>query len=93
MNKKHQLKRPQRNQDIRAAIDKAGLRYWWVAEELGVACGTLSNHLRRELPQEEKLEVLAAVRRLADRLNPQASEPACSEVTLEARATLPRQSW
>ena len=68
MNKPAQRKRPLRNQDVRAAIDQAGLRYWWVAEELGVACGTLSNRLRKELSQEEKQAVLAAVQRLADRL-------------------------
>lgn len=38
MNKK--LNQPLRNQGVRAAIEGAGLRYWWVAEELGVACGT-----------------------------------------------------
>ena len=82
-------KRPLHNQDIRAAIGRAGLRYWWVAEELGIAGGTLSNRLRRELASEEKLEVLAAVKQLADRLGGSAPESARPEVTLEARATLP----
>lgn len=86
-----QLKRAPRNQDIRAAIDRAGLRYWWVAEELGIACGTLSNRLRRELAPEEKQEVLAAVQRLAERLGD--PERACREVTLETRATFPGRSW
>ena len=66
MNKK--LNQPLRNQDVRAAIEGAGLRYWWVAEELGVACGTLSNRLRRELSPEEKETVLAAARKRAERL-------------------------
>ena len=91
MNRK--TKRPLRNQDIRAAIEEAGLRYWWVAEELGIACGTLSNHLRRELSPEEKAEVLSAVRRLADRLGSPAPEPARREMTLEARASIPGRSW
>ena len=91
MNKPAQRKRPLRNQDVRAAIDQAGLRYWWVAEELGVACGTLSNRLRKELSQEEKREVLSAVRRLADRLG--APESPCPGMTLEARASFPGQSW
>ena len=82
-------KRPLHNQDIRAAIGRAGLRYWWVAEELGIAGGTLSNRLRRELAPEEKQEVLAAVKQLADRLGGSAPESARPEVTLEARATLP----
>nr|WP_325213331.1 hypothetical protein [uncultured Oscillibacter sp.] len=85
------MKRPPRNQDVRAAIEGAGLRYWWVAEELGVACGTFSNRLRRELPPEEKEAVLSAVRRLAERLgNPGPIRP---EMTLEARATLPGGRW
>ena len=91
MHKAMQQKRPLRNQDIRAAIAQAGLRYWWVAEELGVACGTLSNRLRKELSQEEKQAVLAAVQRLADRLGTPAFP--CREVTLEARATIPERSW
>lgn len=93
MNGTAQLKRAPRNQDVRAAIDRAGLRYWWVAEELGIACGTLSNRLRRELAPEEKLEVLTAVKRLADRLGGGAPEPVRQEVTLEARAAFPQQSW
>ena len=93
MNGTAQLKRAPRNQDVRAAIDRAGLRYWWVAEELGIACGTLSNRLRGELAPEEKREVRTAVKRLADRLGAQAPEPSRREVTLEARATLPGQGW
>lgn len=85
------MKRPARNRDVRAAIEGAGLRYWWVAEELGVACGTLSNRLRKELLPEEKEKVLAAVRRLEERLGAPASP--CPEVTLEARASFPRQDW
>ena len=90
---KGKLKRPLRNQDIREAIDRAGLRYWWVAEELGIACGTLSNRLRRELTQEQKQEVLAAVRRLADRLGVRVPEAPRPGVTLEARASIPGGDW
>ena len=93
MDGKKPLRRPQRNQDIRAAISGAGLRYWWVAEELGIACGTLSNRLRRELSQEEKGEVLAAVQRLADRLGSRVPEVPHPGMTLEARATIPGRGW
>ena len=93
MNKPAQLKRPPRNQDLRAAIDGAGLRHWWVAEELGISCGTLSNRLRKELAPEEKQEILSAVRRLADRLGARVPEPVCQEITLETRTTLPGRSW
>lgn len=93
MNGKVQLKRPLRNQEVRAAIDGAGLRYWWVAEELGIACGTLSNRLRRELSPEQKREVLDAVQRLTDRLGTRSPESFYPGVTLEARASIPGGSW
>ncbi len=93
MNGTARRKRPPRNQDVRGAIETAGLRYWWVAEELGIACGTLSNRLRRELSQEEKEAVLAAVRRLAERLGNPAPEPPGPGVTLEARASFPGGHW
>ena len=64
-----------------------------MAEELGIACGTLSNRLRRELSQEEKGEVLAAVQRLADRLGARVPEIPCPGMTLEARATIPGRGW
>lgn len=91
MHKAMRQKRPLRNQDIRAAIAQAGLRYWWVAEELGVACGTLSNRLRKELSQEEKQEVLSAIQRLTDRQG--IPERPCPGMTLEARATIPGRGW
>ena len=91
MHKAARQKRPLRNQDVRAAIEGAGLRYWWVAEELGVACGTLSNRLRKELSQEEKQEVLSAVQRLVDRQG--IPERPCPGMTLEARATIPGRGW
>ena len=93
MTGKTHVKRPPRNQDIRTAIDAAGLRYWWVAEELGIACGTLSNRLRKELLPEEKQEVLAAIQRLSARLGVPASQAAGPEMTLEARATIPARGW
>ena len=92
-NNEARRKRPLRNQEIRAAIDGAGLRYWWVAEELGVASGTLSNRLRRELPPEEKLDILAAVKRLAERLGAPPSPAPRREVILETRATVPGGGW
>ncbi|WP_325199305.1 hypothetical protein [Oscillibacter sp.] len=93
MNGKTQQKRPERNQDIRAAIKRAGLYHWWVAEELGIACGTLSNRLRRELSPEQKEEVLAAVRRLAERQGNPAPEGFGPGVTLETRTSFSNRPW
>ena len=93
MNGTRQKKRPVQNQDVRAAIEGAGLYYWWVTEELGMACGTLSNHLRKELPPEEREAVLTAVRRLAERLGAPAPESPSPGLTLEARASFPGRGW
>lgn len=85
------IKRPMRNMDIRTAIKEAGLYHWWVAEELDIAPGTLSNRLRRELLPEERETILTAVRRLADRLGaPEGPRPG---VTLETRASFQGGPW
>lgn len=93
MNGTTQKKRPVRNQDIRVAIEEAGLYYWWVAEELGIASGTLSNRLRKELLPEEREAVLAAIRRLAERQGNPAPESPSPGLTLEARASFPGRGW
>lgn len=53
------------NIDIRTAIKKARLFNWEVAEELGISESYFCRKLRRELPEDEKKRVLAAVDRLA----------------------------
>ena len=52
------------NDEIRKAIDDAGLRYWQVAEELGVADTTFTKWLRKELPDEKRSQVMAAIEKL-----------------------------
>ena len=42
------------NMDIRQLILDKGIRFWEVAEKMGIADGTLSKKLRRELSPEEK---------------------------------------
>ena len=48
------------NHDIRKAIDHAGLRYWQVAEALGLSDGNFSRKLRKELPQDTKQRIFGA---------------------------------
>lgn len=55
------------NTEIRKAIDAAGLRYWQVAEELGVADTTFTKWLRKELPDEKRIQVMAAIEKLSDK--------------------------
>lgn len=52
-----------KNIKLREAIKRSGVRHWQVAEALGVGESTFGRMLRRELPYEKKLQVLAATRR------------------------------
>ena len=53
------------NLDVRAAAVSSGVRLWRVAEELGIADASLSRKLRKELPQEEKAQIFAIIKRLS----------------------------
>ena len=54
-----------KNKDIRAAIADAGLRMWQVAEALNIADTTFCRKLRRELSDDDKARVYAAIAELA----------------------------
>ena len=53
------------NKEIRNAAGGYGLKLWQVAEAIGMNESAFSRKLRRELPQEEKQRILAAIDRLA----------------------------
>jgi len=53
-----------KNQEIRAAIKNAGLKYYEVAAHIGVADTTFTKWLRFELPKERKKLVLDAIKEL-----------------------------
>lgn len=50
------------NQDIRTAIKDTGLHHWQIADRLLISENTMSRKLRKELPEEEKKQILAAIR-------------------------------
>ena len=54
-----------KNTDIREAISAAGVRYWQVANELGITDGNFSRKLRHELPTEEKEKIFSIIEQLA----------------------------
>ena len=54
-----------RNQEIRQAAVVNGVRFWQIAEVLGVHENTLSRRFRAELPQKEKEEILNIIERLS----------------------------
>ena len=54
------------NKEIRNAITRSGLRYWRVADALGIQDGTFSRKLRKELPPDEKKKLLKVIEDLKE---------------------------
>ena len=51
----------EKNHEVRKAISKSGLRYYEVAELIGVHPCTLSSWLARNMPREKKEAILDAL--------------------------------
>lgn len=54
-----------KNNDIKEAAKRAGIRLWQVAAAYGVNDGNFSRKLRKEFPPEEKQRILEIIDRLA----------------------------
>ena len=54
-----------RNQDVRNAAARTGVKLWQVADALGIADTTLCRRMRKELPQEEKNKIFGIIDELA----------------------------
>ena len=54
------------NLDIRKAIKDNELKYWQVANKLGMTDGNFSRLLRIELPEIEKIRIIAAINELKE---------------------------
>ena len=54
-----------KNLEIRQAVAKHRLRFYEVADALGISEFTLSRKLRKELEDDEKKKILAAIDKLA----------------------------
>ena len=52
------------NKEIREAIESAGLKYWEVAERIGIDSCNFSKWLRRELTGERRQRTLNAIEEL-----------------------------
>lgn len=52
------------NLAIRSAMKSTGVRQWMVAERFGLAEGNFSRLLRRELPDEKRVEILAIIEQI-----------------------------
>lgn len=55
------------NSDIRAAAQKAGVKLWMIAAEIGITDFTLSRRLRFELRADEKRQLMNAIDKIAQR--------------------------
>lgn len=53
------------NQDIRRTAAGAGVKLWQIADALGIADGSFSRKLRKELPQEEKERIFEIIKDLS----------------------------
>lgn len=54
------------NLDIRAAASDAGVRLWQIADALGITDASFSRKLRKELPEDSKLEIFRIVAELKE---------------------------
>lgn len=52
------------NKDIRKAIESAGLKYWEVADRIGIDACNFSKWLRHELAGERRQRTLNAIEEL-----------------------------
>lgn len=54
-----------KNQEIRAAVKKYGMRFWMIAEKLGIQDSALSRKMRKELGEEEKDKIFSIIEELS----------------------------
>lgn len=63
------------NNEVRQAIAKAGLKYWQVADAVGVSETTLYVWMRHELTGEKRTRVMNAIETLCKQRSQE--EPVC----------------
>ena len=51
-----------KNEKIRAALAAYGMKYWELADLLGIHPVTLSIKLRHELPEDEQAEIIEKIK-------------------------------
>ena len=54
------------NADIRQSAEKAGIKLWEIADVLNINDGNFSRKLRKELPIEEKIQIMSIIEKLSD---------------------------
>lgn len=51
-----------KNNEIREALKEANMKQWQLAELLHISEFTLSRKLRKEIPEDEKREIISLIR-------------------------------
>ena len=54
------------NQKLKEEINNANIKYWQIADELGITDSTFSKKLRKELPSETKEKIYAIIKKLKE---------------------------
>ncbi|MBC2581780.1 hypothetical protein [Clostridium sp. DJ247] len=54
----------QANKEIRTTAIKSNVRFWQIADEMGIHEVTLIKRLRHELPESEKAKILSIIEKL-----------------------------
>lgn len=54
----------QANKEIRTTAIKSNVRFWQIADEMGIHEVTLIKRLRHELPESEKSKILSIIEKL-----------------------------
>lgn len=52
------------NEAIRRSISDSGLKYWEVADAIGIADTTFAKWLRHELPEDKQKQILAVINQM-----------------------------
>lgn len=52
------------NETIRKSISDSGLKYWEVADAIGIADTTFAKWLRHELPDDKQKQILAVINQM-----------------------------
>lgn len=64
----------QANMEIRYNAKRAGVKFWEIAEAIGISDGMFSRKLRRELPEAERRKILDIVADIARRKEAEENE-------------------
>lgn len=74
------------NMDVRKAIEDSGLKYWQIADAIGVNDGNFSRMLRTELSEERKQEIFNAIEFIQNEMEMTiivSNEKSTSKVTID----------